>query len=163
MSKLGNDAESPSAPSSPTGSQTELIGHLVTAPGTVPPTGHVPLESTIGESNSHHVTESDSDHNFALTTSTVHDSITRVVALRLPWKIVPFVIGVFIIVEVSPFTEQCVHHVLTAPLPGSVRRRLDQSARHWSAPRCHARQRQVSTVHRTAHSLNTLDLITCAG
>jgi hypothetical protein len=116
--KLGNDPESPSPSTSAAGSQTELISHV---PHELSPVndGHVPLEATIGESDPDRVPvpEPVTESNFALNTNPVHDSITRAVAVRLPWKIVPFVIGVFIIVEVRPFTEtSAITRSLTASL-----------------------------------------------
>jgi hypothetical protein len=57
----------------------------------------VSLDSETGPD---HVAESDPDHaTFALSTA-APTSITRAAAARLPWKVVPFVMGVFIIVEV---------------------------------------------------------------
>ena len=47
--------------------------------------------------------ESDPDHSTFNLPTTIHTSITRAVVARLPWKIVPFVIGVFIIVEVCHY------------------------------------------------------------
>ena len=105
--KLGNDPETPTGA---THNQTELTGHVLAAPN-IASDGHVPLDAEIGQSD--HAIESDpdhaieSDHTFALTTTPVPDSITRAVVVRLPWKIVPFVIGVFIIVEVTLFSPLC--------------------------------------------------------